>query len=167
MRLTHFSIFALAVAAVSCGSARRDEDHPGAGSSSGPREVVDEYIRRDLAGEFTGPSHWLDSLALFLVPGADVAVVVRSASPDSQRVAGDTGTVRVTYWGVATVGGDGNGKPRVQRADTTEIVDFILVREEGRWRLLSPAFEPHISIETALRNPALTADQRSLLQGMK
>ncbi len=167
MRLTPVSIVALAVAAPSCGSAARNEDHPGAGSGPGPREVVNEYIRRDLAGEFTEQSAWLDSLALFLVPGADMAVIVRSASADSGRVASDTGTVRVTYQGVAIIGGDGNGNARVQRADTTELVDFILVREEGRWRLLSPAFEPHISIETVLRNPGLTADQRRLLQGMK
>lgn len=167
MKLTHFSICALAAAALSCGSAGRNDDHPGSGQGPGPREVVTEYIRRDLEGEFTSQSAWLDSLALFLVPGADIAVIVRSASADSGRVAGDTGTVRVTYQGVAIIGGDGNGNARVQRADTTEVVDFVLLREEGRWRLLSPAFGPHISIETALKNSGLTADQRSQLEGMK
>src|SRR2546425_12530604 len=117
-----------------------------------PRELVDEFLRRDADGEFVSPGDWyFSALMCGGRGGTDRATLITSYRLDSLRVGPDTAIYRVRYAVQGSLDQDANGffigSAPSQMEDT-----FVVLRTSFGWRIAAPLYaEPRLLPEAAHR----------------
>jgi hypothetical protein len=116
-----------------------------------PDEFVELFLARDLAGDRlnadTGPGSMAEMIAWDKNPNWQVLVVVKSYQRQAARRAPDGLRAMTEYQVLGELVG-GHWIPR--KKQKTERVSFLLMRQEGAWKIKKPVFPPHISLERAI-----------------
>jgi hypothetical protein len=137
-----------------------------AAAKSDARLLVEEYLRRDARGEFTGVSEWLAEVTSFDSAAYDPMTVVNSHEVLAEETTGDTTCITVQYGVRAGVKSDPNG-PIWSFTDSVELHTFVVVRTERGLQLAGPALNPHISGRFVLEHLLFEEQHRRALEALR
>ena len=125
-----------------------------------PGRLVREFLVRDGAGEFLGPSPFWHSATECAGEGTDQARVVESYSVDSLGIQGDSARFAVTYHFLGDlVQADTGFVPRI----ATVVDTFLVVRRRWGWRIVGLHDVPTLLPDSAKARWRLTPDDRARL----
>lgn len=128
-----------------------------------PRQLLEEYLRRDAEGEFLSSSQW-DLGARTCPghqPGFDASTVITSYRVQDLRTTADTVWYSVVYQVLGPISDDSMGGLTVAPATQTDT--FSLVRTAFGWRISSALdLNPHILPRIAAQLQTRTRDRRIL-----
>ena len=145
----------------------------GSNESADALRLVQEYARRDAAGERLRTSDWFNDAITEpdQEPGYDSFTAIRSYTVTPAARVGDTVKISVVYDVIGSmqqvVDHDTTTGFRLDRHDTTETVIFPVVRSpSGRPKIVSPQIDQHVLAATILAKqtlpPIAPADRRIL-----
>ena len=140
--------------------------------ASAPESLVTEFVRRDAAGERLRESPWFDSVVTEADQegGYDSFTAINRFQIGAGTVAGDTVKVPVQYVLLGAmqqvIDGERTAGMHLVPHDSTENVVFAVVRQGGKWKIVTPEIDQHVLASAILGNttlPTLSADDRRRL----
>ena len=132
-----------------------------------PEGVVRAYLEADLRGAGTS-SETFPSLRQYAVwpdaPGWDTFTIVSGYRTAAIGRNTRRATVRATYDVLGVLEGE-----EAKETPKEQVVEYVLVRRSGRWKIASPQLEPHVSTDVAMKlidglanNKFVTADPEKI-----
>jgi hypothetical protein len=131
-----------------------------------PSRLVAEYLRRDVAGDFTSTNSWEASAFTCpgRMPGWDGVTVITGYRVEPLAVGQDTAKYRVHYQVFGPLGDDSAGQGLTVRP-RTEVDTFVVLRTVFGWRIDLPIIDPHLLPRAAL-GFALKGRDRQVLDSL-
>lgn len=117
-----------------------------------PSDIVKQFYTADLKGARLSGDRYIEVDKYILwedEPGWDSALIVDKVNICRAKfINKDECLVEVRYHVIGTdAGGDS-----FSSADYTEVINFLVVKQNNSWKIKQPVFLPHISPETAIEH---------------
>ena len=150
-----------------CGRRKSEEGAPKSDPAMG-LALIDEYIVRDSRGERLRANPWFgERVAWREEPAWDEQTVVGSYSilrvhSDSQSV-----SCRVIQSSVGFISATDSLFISFREIPSIDTILFEAKATEKGWRLISPRYNPHVSLDSAITESSLDAVSRSRLRELR
>ena len=110
-----------------------------------PRELLDEYLKRDGQGDFTSEDPWLDSALTCPghLPGWDMSTIIKEYSVAARDTLGDTVSFVVTYRTAGGLSSDNKFYPATSDSKV-QTATFTVIKTDWGWRIDGPQVNQHI-----------------------
>ncbi len=134
------------------------------GTNNNPEDIVKKHYQADLDGARLSSSGFKSQISPLVTwedePGWDEVFITKKADISKiERLSNNKVFIEVRYEILGNLGGNDN----LCILDLTEVIEFILIKEKGRWKINEPIFPPHASPMAVIANlESLVSDSEKI-----